>query len=184
MNVPATLLWSFVGTMCLTTLLAASQAFGVTRMSLPYLLGTMFTPDRDRARLIGFLVHFVNGWLFALGGEYQWSDRLTLRSGVAYEISPITDQVRTLLPPDNNRIWASIGASWQVWRGFSFDLAYSHVWVKDPSVNITAASGNPSFSGVNYIGASNAHADVLSVAAVVRWGAPEPLPAVKPIISK
>jgi uncharacterized membrane protein YagU involved in acid resistance len=34
-------------------------------MSLPYMLGTMFTPNRDRARLIGFGVHFLNGWLFA-----------------------------------------------------------------------------------------------------------------------
>lgn len=30
------------------------------------MLGTMFTQDRDRARLVGFLVHVVNGWLFAL----------------------------------------------------------------------------------------------------------------------
>ena len=35
MNIPATLLWSFVGTMCLTTLLATSQALGVTRRDAP-----------------------------------------------------------------------------------------------------------------------------------------------------
>jgi hypothetical protein len=35
-------------------------------MSIPYLVGTMFTPDRDRARLVGNLVHLANGWLFAL----------------------------------------------------------------------------------------------------------------------
>jgi uncharacterized membrane protein YagU involved in acid resistance len=29
------------------------------------MLGTMFTPDRDRAKLIGFGMHFVNGWIFA-----------------------------------------------------------------------------------------------------------------------
>ena len=29
------------------------------------MLGTMFTPDRDRAKLVGFVVHLVNGWLFA-----------------------------------------------------------------------------------------------------------------------
>ena len=104
--------------------------------------------------------------------------------GVAYEISPITDQVRTLLPPDNNRIWASIGASWQVWRDFSFDLAYSHIWVKDPSINITATSGNPSFNGaIPYVGSSSAHVDLLSVAVMFRWGAPEPAPVVN-IITK
>jgi len=38
----------------------------MTRMNIPYLLGTIFTPDRDRAKLIGFFLHFANGWLFSL----------------------------------------------------------------------------------------------------------------------
>ena len=54
-----------MGTVVLTGLMSGSQGLGLTRMSLPYMLGTMFTPDRDRARLVGFLVHVVNGWLFA-----------------------------------------------------------------------------------------------------------------------
>ena len=29
------------------------------------MLGTMFTPNRDRAKLIGFGVNFLNGWIFA-----------------------------------------------------------------------------------------------------------------------
>ena len=45
--------------------MAGSQGLGLTRMSLPYMLGTMFTPDRDRAKLVGFVVHVVNGWMFA-----------------------------------------------------------------------------------------------------------------------
>jgi hypothetical protein len=31
----------------------------------PIMLGIMFTPNRDRAKLIGFGVHFLNGWIFA-----------------------------------------------------------------------------------------------------------------------
>ena len=66
MNWDGVLLWGFVGTVVLTTLLAGSQEFGLTRMNLPYMLGTMATPDRDRAKLLGFGMHFVNGWLFAV----------------------------------------------------------------------------------------------------------------------
>lgn len=55
----------FAGTVVLTSLLAASQGVGLTRINLPFLLGTMFTPDRERARLVGFGLHLVNGWLFA-----------------------------------------------------------------------------------------------------------------------
>jgi hypothetical protein len=54
-----------VGTVVLTSVLAGSQALGLTRINLPFMLGTMVTSDRDRAKLIGFGMHLVNGWLFA-----------------------------------------------------------------------------------------------------------------------
>src|SRR5437762_12428675 len=60
------LVWGFSGTVVLTSILAASQGFGMTRMNIPYLLGTIFTPSRDKAKFIGFFIHFANGWLFAL----------------------------------------------------------------------------------------------------------------------
>jgi hypothetical protein len=59
-------LWGFVGTVVLTGLMSASQGLGLSRMSIPYMLGTMVTPDRDRAKIVGFGMHLVNGWLFAL----------------------------------------------------------------------------------------------------------------------
>ncbi len=65
MNWPNIVLWGFVATSVLTMLMRGSQALGFTRMDIPFLLGTMFTPDRDRAKLYGFLVHLVNGWLFS-----------------------------------------------------------------------------------------------------------------------
>src|SRR5829696_3773580 len=58
-------LWGFVGTVVLTTILSGSQRLGLTRMNIPFMLGTMVTPDRDRAQLMGFGMHFVNGWVFA-----------------------------------------------------------------------------------------------------------------------
>ena len=65
MNWGGWLLWGFVGTVVLTTLMAGSQGLGLSRMNLPYLLGTMFTPNRDRAKIVGVLAHFVNGWIFS-----------------------------------------------------------------------------------------------------------------------
>ena len=66
MNGRAVLLWGFASTLCLTSLSSASQALGLTRIDLPFILGTMVTPNRDRAKFVGFLMHLVNGWLFAL----------------------------------------------------------------------------------------------------------------------
>jgi hypothetical protein len=57
----------FVGTLVLTTGLRLAQVAGVTRMDIPLLLGTMFTEDRRKASVVGYVFHFVNGLLFALG---------------------------------------------------------------------------------------------------------------------
>lgn len=66
MNFGSWLLWGFVGTVVLSTVVAAGQGLGLTRMNIPYLIGTVFTPNRDRAKVIGIGCHFVSGWLFAL----------------------------------------------------------------------------------------------------------------------
>ena len=58
--------WSFAATVVLTTIMSASRGLGLTRMDIPFMLGTIFTPDRDRAKWVGFLFHLVNGWIFSL----------------------------------------------------------------------------------------------------------------------
>jgi hypothetical protein len=66
MNFPSILLWGFAATIVLTTLIVAGQSLGLTRIDVPFIVGTMFTPDRDRAKVIGSLMHIVNGWIFAI----------------------------------------------------------------------------------------------------------------------
>ena len=56
----------FVGTLVLTTALRAASELGLTRMDLPFLLGTAFTADRTRAKALGYVLHFVVGQVFAL----------------------------------------------------------------------------------------------------------------------
>jgi uncharacterized membrane protein YagU involved in acid resistance len=79
------LVWGFASTVLLTTILAASQGLGMTRMNIPYLLGTMVTANRDRAKAVGVLLHVVNGLVFSLiyaaafhlwGGATWWKGAL------------------------------------------------------------------------------------------------------------
>ncbi|HET8565854.1 MAG TPA: hypothetical protein VFL77_05210 [Solirubrobacterales bacterium] len=56
----------FVGTLVLTTALRAAGELGLTRMDLPFLLGTIVTSDRSRAKALGYAMHFAAGLLFAL----------------------------------------------------------------------------------------------------------------------
>ncbi len=60
------LVGGFEATILMTTMLSASRAFGLTRMDMPFLLGTIFTPDRDKARWFGILFHQINGWILTV----------------------------------------------------------------------------------------------------------------------
>lgn len=102
-----------------------------------------------------------DGWFFALGGEYDVNDKLTLRAGGAYEISPI-DQATSRLTqlPDADRIWASIGATYAWNEMMSFDFAYSHVFVDDARFARTpTANANPTL----FEGSADSSVDIISV---------------------
>jgi hypothetical protein len=55
-----------VGTVVLTTALRGASELGLTRIDLPFLLGTALTADRIRAKVVGYALHFIFGVLFAL----------------------------------------------------------------------------------------------------------------------
>jgi hypothetical protein len=56
----------FVGTLVLTTVQRAASELGLTRMDLPFLLGTSVTDNRRRAKVYGYIFHFVIGLVFAV----------------------------------------------------------------------------------------------------------------------
>jgi hypothetical protein len=59
------LLWGLVATVAMTTILSGSQGMGLSRLSLPFLLGTCFSGNRRRATVLGFTLYLLGGWIFA-----------------------------------------------------------------------------------------------------------------------
>ncbi len=117
---------------------------------------------------------YKDGWLFSVGAEYMMTEKMKLRGGVGFEKSPITDDVRIPLLPDNDRYWLSVGASYQMTPKLSFDLAYSHLFVKSTPINVVA--GNPWWTGFDYVGTVDSRVDIISVAMKYRWDSPAPAP--------
>src|SRR2546421_1154194 len=58
---------ALLGTLAMTTLMEGGQFFRVTRMSLPFMLGTFVTENRTWAKVWGFVLHFADGIVFAIG---------------------------------------------------------------------------------------------------------------------
>lgn len=61
------LLWGFVASGAMAVILEGSRQLGLSRMSLPFLFGTFFTGKRSHARIVGFFLYLMGGWIFAAG---------------------------------------------------------------------------------------------------------------------
>jgi hypothetical protein len=107
----------FVGTVVLTTGLRACSELHLTRMDLPFLLGTAFSADRTRAKALGYLLHFVAGLVFALVyyavfsaiGEASWW--LGALFGLAHGLFAGTALVNVLLPAVHPRMGTATTAA-------------------------------------------------------------------------
>ena len=81
----------------------------------------------------------------SVGAEYKLNDAWTLRGGVASDETPTSIEHRTPRLPDDDRLWYSIGATWQVSPALDVNLAYTRIEPDDPKVDI--ASGGSRIAG-------------------------------------
>ncbi|WP_051242355.1 OmpP1/FadL family transporter [Stappia stellulata] len=121
--------------------------------------------------------NYDDGWYFALGGEYDFNEQLTLRAGVGYELSPIDDAIRSTRLPDNDRLWLSAGASYQVFDNLAVDLGYTYIHTANTKVDIsgTHQDYNPAFG--TYSSTVDANVNIVSASMRYRWGGSHDMPA-------
>jgi hypothetical protein len=117
MSVWAALVGGFLGTLVLTTALSAGSQLRITRMDIPFLLGTAWTDNRTRARVVGYALHFLFGLVFALAyyaafvvlGRASWA--LGLLFGVVHALFSGTTLVNVLLPAVHPRMGTTTSAA-------------------------------------------------------------------------
>ena len=59
------LLWGFVATVFMTTIMLGAQGLGLSRLSLPFLVGTAVTGRLRRAYVFGYVIYALGGLCFA-----------------------------------------------------------------------------------------------------------------------
>jgi hypothetical protein len=117
MSVWGALAGGFVGTLVLTTALRTANELGLTRIDLPFLLGTALTSDRARAKALGYLAHLVAGEMFALlyyaifSATHTSGWALGALFGLLHGIVSATALVNVLLPAVHPRMGSTLSAA-------------------------------------------------------------------------
>jgi long-chain fatty acid transport protein len=147
--------WSRIGTTMVTLPSGAPATIAGLPLTLPF--------------------EYRDSWYYSLGAEYVWDAQTTLRAGLAFEQSPITDSVRMPLLPDNDRISLSAGLSYKLNSKIVVDASYLFVKVKDANINISAGSGNPWFvPPIAYAGETSSDISVFSLGLRYLFDTPNP----------
>ncbi|KQP52608.1 outer membrane protein transport protein [Methylobacterium sp. Leaf108] len=132
-------------------------------------------------------LNYKDGFTYSVGAEYDWSPNLTVRGGVAYEISPIDFENRSVRLPDSDRFNVSLGASYRWNEKLTLLLAYSHLFLVGDS-KILAGAGRDynerllTGQSIAFAADTRGSADIVSVGFRYVFG--EPVRPVAPIVRK
>lgn len=58
-------LWGAVATAVMTGIMQGAQGIGLSRLSIPFMVGTMLSGNRRIATVTGFVLYTLGGWIFA-----------------------------------------------------------------------------------------------------------------------
>jgi len=111
-------------------------------------------------------LEYEDGWFFSGGVEYAYTPEVMLRSGLAYEISPIDDETRNVILPDDDRLWLSFGATMKLTESTKVDIGYSHLFIDDSPISRTSEdTGTLLFEGE-----SDGDIDIVTIGVTHNWG--------------
>jgi len=98
-----------------------------------------------------------NTWRVAGGFSHKYSPCLTVRAGFAWEETPVQSAgFRTPRIPDNDRIWSTLGWSWQATDSMTLDVAYAHISM------LNGNSNNVNATGAALLGKYDTSVDIIS----------------------
>ncbi len=113
-------------------------------------------------------LQYKDAYRYAVGLEWYTTKQLTLRTGFAYDETPIKSaSLRDPRIPDNNRYFLSAGLQYKPLPYLGFDVAYAHLFLPDPQVETNDGQGHVLRGKYN-----SPAIDILSASVTFLWGGP------------
>ena len=113
-----------------------------------------------------------DSWFLSFGMEFDYTNQLQVRAGIAYEESPVQNPDQRLFAlPDSNRLWLSAGATYALSGRTTIDLAYTHIFIEEVKTVQTTTTGATTVAAD-----VEASTDIISFSLKRKFGGGEPNP--------
>jgi long-chain fatty acid transport protein len=110
-------------------------------------------------------LEYKDAYRYSVGLEWYAAKQLTLRTGFAYDETPIKNATRRdPRIPDNNRYFLSAGLQYKPLPYLAFDVGYAHLFIPDPQVDFNDGRGHI------LRGKYDSAIDIVSASVTLSWG--------------
>jgi len=88
-----------------------------------------------------------DSYRFSMAVNHRIKSKLILRSGIAFDQSPIPDEeLRTPRIPGSDRVWLSVGIGVDMTKNLHIDMGYAHIFAGTEKTNNTIESDVPTIN--------------------------------------
>jgi len=109
---------------------------------------------------------YEDSWRVSAGVNYEFSDALILRAGVAYDEDPVPSVTqRTARIPGNERTWLSLGAGYRINQRVAMDFGFTHIAIDDTPIDRLSEGAD----GSQIRGVYDTNANILSAQVTVQF---------------
>jgi long-chain fatty acid transport protein len=108
--------------------------------------------------------HYRDSWLISVGGVYRLNDIWSLRAGLGWDQTPITDAFRAVNLPDADRYLVGAGFGYKLSDAATLDGAYEHSFASEhASMNNSFNNTDPITHAVVLNGKYNVAVDIVAL---------------------
>jgi long-chain fatty acid transport protein len=128
--------------------------------SLPLIATSASGPFAPGATADTFNFQFRDTYRVGVGANWSWRNDTTIKFGIAYDKSPVTDTFRTVTLPDADRFWLAVGVKYRMSKQATLDVGYAHILIDDPAIAMRRNTEVPPRG--NVVGQYDSNVNILS----------------------
>lgn len=96
--------------------------------------------------------YWMDSYRFSIGGTYKLDEKITLRTGLAYDQSVLNTSTRITSMPDSDSIWVGIGAGYKHSQNITIDAGLAYIYLENTDIINPRACFNSDLSASNFGG--------------------------------
>ena len=97
--------------------------------------------NASNSLIINVLEKYRNTWNLAVGAHYSPTDKLTLKMGGGYDVTPTNGKYRNVQLPGQTHYALAAGIHYQLLKKLGVDVGYAHFFVRDANIHNTQTVG-------------------------------------------